>query len=287
MKESVVVNTNTGHTGEAPDTIVLIHGLWMTPRSWELWKAHYEKKGFNVLVPAWPGMEGEVEVLNADPSPIASLTIEEIVGAYTGLLASMEKQPIIMGHSLGGTVLQLLVDHGLSAAAVGVAPGTVKGVPDLPLSTLRSTFPVLHNPRNRGKAVPLNEKQFHYAFANTLTEAESHDIYRRYHVPCASEVLFEAAFASLHRHSPTEVDFGRDDRAPMLLIGFEHDHIVPASAIRHNAEKYTSTVAVTEFKEFPNRPHFPGVPGWEEVADYALGWALVQAGRRAPLLASA
>ena len=270
---------------DAPDTIVLIHGLWMTPRSWELWKAHYEQKGFTVLVPAWPGMECEVEALNADPSPIATLTIDQIVDAFSGLLRSMEKQPIIMGHSLGGTVLQLLVDRGLSAAAVGVAPGTVKGVPDLPLSTIRSTFPVLHNPRNRGRAVPLNEKQFHYAFTNTLSRDESDEVYRRYHVPCASEVLFEAAFASLHRHSPTEVDFSRDERAPMLFIGFQNDHIVPPSAIRHNAEKYTSAVAITEFKEFPDRPHFPGVAGWEEVADYALDWALANARRNVPSVA--
>src|SRR4051812_32947461 len=111
-------------------SIVLIHGLWMTPRSWELWKSRYEQKGFNVLAPAWPGMEGEVEALNADPAPIASLKIEDVVDAYGALLSSMETQPIIMGHSLGGTVMQLLVDRGLAAAAVGVAPGTVKGVRD-------------------------------------------------------------------------------------------------------------------------------------------------------------
>jgi pimeloyl-ACP methyl ester carboxylesterase len=179
-----------------------------------------------------------------------------------------------MGHSLGGTVTQLLLDRGVGAAGVGVASGTVKGVLDLPLSTLKASSPVLLNPFSRGKAIPLDEKQFHYAFANTLSREESDAIYERYHVPAAATVLFEVAFANLHFHAPTKVNFENDERAPLLFIAFEEDHIVPPKASRHNAEKYEDSKAVTEFKEFPGRPHFPGAPGWEEVADVALEWAL-------------
>jgi pimeloyl-ACP methyl ester carboxylesterase len=184
-----------------------------------------------------------------------------------------------MGHSIGGAVTQILVDRGLGAAAVGIASGTVKGVLDLPLSTLRASSPVLWNPFNRGKAVPLDRKQFHYAFANTLSQEESDAIYERYHVPAAATVLFEVAFQNLHRHPTTEVDFSKDDRAPLLFVAFEDDHIVPPKASRHNAEKYEGSQAVVEFKEFPGRPHFPGVPGWDEVADYSLAWAIEQASR--------
>jgi len=260
-----------------PDTIVLIHGLWMTPRSWEKWAERYESRGYKVLAPAWPGMEVEVEALNEDPSPIATLDVEQLVDHYEGIIRGLDSPPIIMGHSLGGTVTQLLLDRGLGAAAVGVASGTVKGVLDLPLSTLKSSSPVLLNPFNRGKAIPLDEKQFHYAFGNTMSQEESDAIYQRYHVAAAATVLFEVAFANLHFHAPTKVNFENDDRAPLLFIAFGEDHVVPPKASRHNAEKYEDAKAITEFKEFPGRPHFPGAPGWEEVADYALTWAMEHA----------
>lgn len=246
----------------------------MTPRSWEKWAARYESRGYRVLAPAWPGMETEVEALSEDPTPIAELDIETIVDHYDKIIRELDAPPIIMGHSFGGAFTQILLSRGLGAAGVGVASGTVKGVPDLPLSTLKATSPVLRNPFNRGRATPLDAKQFHYAFANTLDQEQSDEIYKRYHVPAANTVLFEGAFANLHRHPPTEVDFDKDDRAPMLFIAFENDHIIPPKASRHNAEKYADSKAITAFTEFPGRPHFPGAPGWEEVADFALAWAL-------------
>jgi pimeloyl-ACP methyl ester carboxylesterase len=267
-----------------PDTIVLIHGLWMTPRSWEHWITRYESEGYTVLAPAWPGMEGEVEELNRDPSPIASLDVDQIVDHYDAIIRGRDSPPIVMGHSFGGAFTQLLLDRGLGAAGVGIASATVKGVRDLPLSTIKATAPILSNPFNSGEAVPLNEKQFHYAFANTLSQEESDEIYKRYHVPGSTTVLREGAFANLHRDAPTKVDFAKADRAPLLFIAFDEDHIVPAKASEHNAEKYTETgsPAIVEFKAFPDRPHFPGVPGWEEVADYALSWAKAHAAEAVP-----
>jgi pimeloyl-ACP methyl ester carboxylesterase len=258
---------------DKPDTIVLIHGLWMTPRSWEHWIPRYESRGYTVLAPAWPGMEVEVEALNEDPSPIAALDIEQIVDHYEEIIRGLESPPIVMGHSFGGAFTQILLDRGVGAAGVGIASGTVKGVFDLPFSTLKSSSPVLRNPLNKGKAVPLDKKQFHYAFTNTLSEEESDAIFERYHVPAAATVLFEGAFANLHFHAPTKVNFDNAERAPLLFIAFENDHIIPPSASRHNAEKYEGSSAITEFKEFPGRPHFPAAPGWEEVADFALDWA--------------
>lgn len=256
------------------DTILLIHGLWLTHRSWDRFAARYESKGYKVLAPGWPGMEAGVEELNRDPSPIAQLDVETVADYYDGLIRTMDTPPIIMGHSLGGAIMQILLDRGLGSAGIGLASATVKGIPDLPLSTIWSSFPVLGNPFNPGKATPLSAEQFHYAFTNTLTKEESDTIYAEQHVPCANRVLFEIAFANFHRDSPTKVDFAKPDRAPMLLIAFEHDHIVPPSASRHNAEKYDQSKARTEFHEFLGRPHFPGAPGWEEVADFALDWAI-------------
>jgi pimeloyl-ACP methyl ester carboxylesterase len=253
--------------------IVLIHGLWMTPRSWEGWAERYRSRGYQVIAPSWPGMEGEVEALNADPTPIAGLEIDQIVDHYEQIIRALPAPPIIMGHSFGGAFTQVLLDRGLGAVGVGVASATVKGVLDLPLSTIRATTPVLRNPFGDHKAVPLNEKQFHYAFANTLSQEESDELFRRYHVPAASTVLREGAFANFHRDPPTKVHFDRR-RAPLLFVAFGEDHIIPPKATRHNMEKYADSEGIVAFKEYPGRPHFPGVAGWEEVADFALDWAL-------------
>jgi pimeloyl-ACP methyl ester carboxylesterase len=271
---------------DSSKTIVLIHGLWMTPRSWENWKARYESRGYTVLAPAWPGMEAEVEALNADPSPIAKLDIDEIVDHYEEIIRGLDEPPIIMGHSFGGAFAQVLLNRGLGAAGVGVASASVKGVFDLPFSTLKSSSPVLLNPFNAGKAVPLDEKQFHYAFTNTLSEEESKTIYERYHVPAAATVLFEGAFANLHPHAATKIDFYRADRAPILFIAFGEDHICPPEAVGHMAAKY-GVGTLVEYKEFEGRPHFPAVPGWEEVADYALDWATAHADAATPVEAGA
>jgi pimeloyl-ACP methyl ester carboxylesterase len=261
---------------DTPDTIVLVHGLWLTPRSWEHWKERYESRGYRVLAPAWPGMEVEVEALNTDPSPIAGLTVDKVVNHYEEIIIDLERPPIIIGHSFGGTFTQILLDRGLGAAGVGIASTTVKGVRDLPLSTIKSAAPAL-SPFKQGKAVPLTAKEFHYAFTNTMNEEESEKVYERYHVPASGTVVHEYAFANFHRDPPTKVDFHRARRAPLLFIAFGEDHIMPPKASRHLEEKYDS-VSITEFMEFPGRPHFPGAPGWEEVADHALNWAMEHAG---------
>jgi pimeloyl-ACP methyl ester carboxylesterase len=111
------------------NTVVLIHGLWMTPRSWEGWAARYEARGYRVLAPAWPGLEVEVEELRRDPSPLTRLDVRKVVDHYDGIIRGLDSPPIVMGHSLGGTITQLLLDRGLGAAGVGVASATVKGGP--------------------------------------------------------------------------------------------------------------------------------------------------------------
>ena len=263
----------------SPDTVLFIHGLWMTPRSWEHWKERYESRGYQVLAPAWPGLEVEVEALNADPTPLAKLDLRQVIDHMDGIVRGLERPPILIGHSTGGLIMQVLLDRGLGAAGVGVGSAVPKGVYDLPLSTLKATRSVLANPFSRGKATPLSPSQFHYAFANTVSRQESDEIRRRYHVPCANRVLFDLAFANFHRNPASKVDYSRAGRAPLLLVAGDKDHIVPLKASRHNAEKYkTGTVA---FTSFPDHPHYPGAPGWEDTADYALTWVEEQTGKRA------
>jgi pimeloyl-ACP methyl ester carboxylesterase len=266
------------NTSDTPDTIVLVHGLWLTPRSWEHWIQHYERQGYRVLAPSWPGMESEVEALNADPSSIKSLTLEEVVDHYESIIIDLEAPPIIIGHSFGGTFTQVLLDRGVGAVGVALGSATVKGVRDLPLSTIKSAAPGL-NPLKHGAPVPLTPKQFHYAFANTMRREESDALHARYAVPAAPKVLKEYTSANFSRHAPTTVEFDRGGRAPLLFVGFGEDHLMPPKVVRHNEEKYDDSVSITEYTEFPGRPHFPGAPGWEEVADHVLAWAVEHASR--------
>jgi alpha-beta hydrolase superfamily lysophospholipase len=266
--------TTSPSTAKTPDTLVLIHGLWMTPLSWEHWVARYEQAGYRVLAPAWPGMAGSVEQLRADHTPYEHLGVTEIVDAYDAVVQKLDAPPIIMGHSFGGAFVEILLDRGLGAAGVAIDPAPVKGVLRLPLSTLRSSFPVLGNPTNTHKAVMLSPQEFHYSFTNTLSEEESAAVYDRYAVPGPGLVLFQAALANFNPHAATKVDFNNDDRAPLLIIGGGVDHVVPAVVTREAAGHYKNSDALTTYKEFPGRSHYTlGQAGWEEVADYALEWA--------------
>jgi pimeloyl-ACP methyl ester carboxylesterase len=263
-----------------PTTIVLIHGLWMTPRSWEHWIDRYSGRGHQVIAPAWPGMEGEVEELRRDPSPIARQTVPEILDHYERIIDKLDHPPIIMGHSFGGAFAQVLLDRGVGAAGVAIDPGPPKGVLKLPFSTIRSSWSILRNPSNKREAVAITPTQFRYAFANTLTEDESLNAYQRYAVPGSGGVLFEGAMANVKSHSPFRIDWGKADRAPLLIVGGGSDHVVPPSLSRSIFNHYSGPSTV-EYKEFPGRSHYTvGQDGWEDVADAALTWAVDHATTR-------
>lgn len=263
---------------QPPNTIVLIHGLWMTPLSWEHWIERYSARGHRVLAPAWPGMDGDIEQLRTDPSAIESLGIEDIVDHYDRIIRDLDAPPIIIGHSFGGAFTEILLDRGLGSAGVAIDAAAVRGVTKLPFSTLRSAFPVLKSPANNHRAVALTGEQFHYAFTNTMSQLDSDEVYNRYAVPGPGRVLWQGALANFNRHTPDRVDFHNDDRAPLLLIAGGSDHIVPAAIDRQMAKKEGKSQAVTEYKEVPGRSHFTiGQEGWEEVADYALDWAVEHA----------
>jgi pimeloyl-ACP methyl ester carboxylesterase len=259
--------------------IVLIHGLWMTPRSWEHWVARYESRGYRVLTPAYPGFEVEVEALREDPSPIERVTVGGTLAHLEGVLAELTTPPILMGHSFGGLLVQLLLDRGYGAAGVAIDSVPAEGVRVVPLSQIRASFPVLGNPANRHKAVPFTPGQFHYAFTNTLSEEDSLKAYERYHVAAPGAWVWDGVLANLTPgHQDSYVDFSNGSRAPLLFIAGGEDHIMPPSVNRSNAKHYDKSGAVTDYEEFPGRSHFTvGQPGWEAVADHALSWATANA----------
>jgi pimeloyl-ACP methyl ester carboxylesterase len=260
-----------------PDTIVLIHGFWVTPRSWEQWIERYEGRGYRVIAPAYPGFQAEVEALNADPTPIENVTVEQILDRLESVVGELESPPILMGHSAGGVFTQLLLDRGYGAAGVAINSAPTEGVKVVPLSQIKSTFPVLRNPANRHKAVGFTFDQWRYAFTNTFTEEEARRLYERYHIPASGNVFWGSVLANIHPgKDDTYVDYRNDDRAPLLFISGSEDNLMPPKIQRSNAKHYKSNT-VTEVKEFEGRAHLmPAQEGWEEVADYALAWAVEQ-----------
>jgi pimeloyl-ACP methyl ester carboxylesterase len=275
MEKIMTTNENDERT---TDTIVLIHGLWLTALSWERWVEHYTARGYRVIARSWPGMEGDIEALRRDPSAIVGLGVTDIVDHYARIIGELDHPPIIMGHSFGGLITEILLDRGLGAAGVAIDPAPVKGIFVLPFASLKSAFPGLKNPFAQHEAVALTPEQFHYGFTNHLSEEESVPIYERYAVPGPNHVLFQASLANFNPHAATTVDFANDDRAPLLLIAGGKDHTVPASVTHANFELFDKSRAVTAYKEYPERTHWTiGQDGWEEMADYALDWAMRQA----------
>jgi pimeloyl-ACP methyl ester carboxylesterase len=259
----------------APDTIVLIHGFWVTPRSWEHWVAHYENRGFRVLAPAYPGFEVEVEALRADTTPIEQLEVDGIIALLESLIGELDRPPILIGHSAGGVFTQILLDHGFGACGVAINSAPTEGVKRIPLSQVRATFPVLKNPANRHKAVGFTPEQWHYAFTNTFSEEESQALYDRYHIPASGKVFWGSALANIHPGpDDSHVNYKNPERAPLLFIAGDEDHLMPPSLQRSNAKHYKAAGLVTEVKEYPGPHLLPAAPGWEGVADDALDWAL-------------
>ena len=262
-----------------PDTIVLIHGFWVTPRSWEDWKARFESRGYTVLTPAYPGLEVEVEALNEDPSPLEALTVPAIIEHLESVVQSAGEPPILMGHSAGGVFTQLLLDKGYGAAGVAINSAPTEGVKRIPLSQAKATFPVLKNPANRHRAVGFTYEQWEYAFTNGFPEEESRRLYERYHIPASGSIFWGSALANIHPgKDDTYVDYKNDDRAPLLFISGSKDHLMPPSIQQSNAKHYKSDT-ITEVKEFEGPHLLPSWPGWEDVADYALEWAERHAGQ--------
>jgi len=267
---------NTTDATNTPDTIVLVHGFWVTPRSWEKWVERYESKGYRVLTPAYPGFEVEVEALREDPSSIEALTFPAIIEHIGGIIDELDKPPIIIGHSAGGVLTQILLDHGYGAAGVAIDSVPAEGVKVVPISQIRSLFPFLSHPSSRHKAMGFTKEQWHYAFTNNMSREESDEVYERYHIPASGRLVWVGATANFTPgHQEDYVNFKNEDRPPLLFIAGSEDNIIPPAVNQSNVKHYRYAKSPTDYKEFEGRSHYSviGGEGWEEVADYALEWA--------------
>jgi pimeloyl-ACP methyl ester carboxylesterase len=253
--------------------VMFIHGAWLSARSWETFMDYFEPRGFDVSAPEWPRKDGDVEELRANADEIKGLGLAEIVDHYEDEIRELDTPPILIGHSFGGLIVELLLDRGLGRAGVAMSPAPPKGILVLPFSSLKAASPALAHPSRWHGLVELTLEEFTYGFVNTFTPEAAAEAYERYAVPETGQIFYEAGFANFHLHPPTEVHFKSDDRAPLLIIGAEKDNTVPASLAEKQFKKYEKSSAQTDYVEFAGRPHLMmTAEGWEEIAERIDSW---------------
>jgi pimeloyl-ACP methyl ester carboxylesterase len=253
--------------------LVLIHGAWLSSRSWENYVDYFGERGYSVSAPEWPRKVGDVEEMRETADESAGLGVQEIVDHYAELIEGLDQPPVLIGHSYGGLFVELLLDRGLGRAGVAMSPAPPKGILVLPFSTLKSGSPALGHPSKWHGVVTLSLDEFTYAFVNTFSPEDAAAAYDRYAVPETGQIFYEAGFANFHLHAPTEIHFKNADRAPLLLVGATEDHTVPASLTKAAYKRYEKSPAKTEYVEFEGRPHLHmAAPDWQEVAQAIDGW---------------
>ena len=256
-------------TGRVP--VVFIHGLWLLPSSWDRWAALFEEAGYTALTPGWPDDPDTVAAANANPEVFARKSIGDVAEHYSAVIEQLDRKPAVIGHSFGGLLTQIIAGRGQAVASVAIDAAPFRGVLPLPISALRAAKPVLANPLNRHRAVPLTYEQFRYAFANAVSEDEAKALYEEFAVPASGEPLFQAAAANLNPWTEAKVDTENPDRGPLLLMSGEDDHTVPWAIVHASYERQKRNPGVTEVVQIPNRGHALTIDkGWREVAQTAL-----------------
>jgi non-heme chloroperoxidase len=256
-------------SGKTP--VVFIHGLWLLPSSWDRWATVFEEAGYTALTPGWPDDPETVEEANANPEVFAHKTVGQVADHFADVIGKLDKKPAVIGHSFGGLLTQIIAGRGLSGASVAIDPAPFRGVLPLPISSLKSASPVLGNPANRNRAVPLTYEQFRYSFANAVGEDEAKELYETFAVPASGAPLFQAASANLNPWTEAKVNTKNPERGPLLIIDGEKDNVVPWAIANASFKKQKRNKGVTEIVKISNRGHALTIDsGWREVADTAL-----------------
>jgi non-heme chloroperoxidase len=251
--------------------VVLIHGLWLLPSSWANWVDFFKQAGYAPLTPDWPDDPETVEAARANPGVFAKKTLKQIADHITEIVNALDKRPVLIGHSTGGLLAEMLAGQGLSAATVAIDPGVFRGVLPLPASVLKVVGPFLANPRTRDRAITLTFDQFTYGWANALDDKEARKLYDNFHVAGSGLALMQMGNANLNPWTEAKVDTKSPDRGPLLIIDGEKDHTVPWALANAAYKRQKRNPAATEIVKMPDRGHSLTIDhAWQEVAETAL-----------------
>jgi non-heme chloroperoxidase len=258
-------------SGRTP--VVFIHGLWLLGSSWDRWSEHFEAAGYAALSPGWPDDPETVPEANEHPEVFAGKGIEDVADHYEEIIKALDAKPALVGHSFGGLLTEILAGRGLAAVSVAISPAPFRGVLPLPISSLRASAPVLSNPLNRNRAVPLTYDQFRYSFANAVGEDEAKELFETFAVPAPGQPLFQAAAANFNPWTEAKVDSENPERGPLLIVAGEKDHTIPFAIANASFKREQRNEGVTEIVTMPGRGHALTIDsGWRAVADTALNF---------------
>lgn len=262
-------------TGLRP--VVFVHGLWLLSSSWDRWRAVFEEAGFATVAPSWPDDPPSIEAARKDPDAFASKMVQEVTDHYLEAIGELAVKPAVIGHSFGGLIAQKIAGEGASVATVAVDPAPFQGVLSVPLSSLKSSSPVVGHLSSLSHGVTLSFEDFTYGWANALDEKEARALYDEFHVAAAGNPIFQVVTANLNPFSETKVDTKNPDRGPLLLIAGEADHTVPVKPTEQSYKIQSKNPGLTEFVVLPNRGHSLTIDhGWREVAQTALDFIVRQ-----------
>lgn len=256
-------------SGRTP--VVFIHGLWLLPSSWDRWASLFDASGYASVTPGWPGDPPTVSEARAHPEVFAHKTVGQVADHIDRIVSSLKKKPAVVGHSFGGLLTQMIAGRAHAAASVAIDPAPHRGVLPLPFAALKSAWPVLRNPANRGRAISLTFAEFRFGWGNALGESEAKQLHDEYHVPGAGAPIFQAAFANVNPWTEVKVDVANANRGPMLIIEGGSDHTVPPAIARATYSRQKRNPGVTEYRLIPDRGHSLVIDGgWQDVAQVAL-----------------
>lgn len=246
-------------------TIIFIHGMFQNPKSWENWIAYFNKKGYKCIAPAWPYHEGEPSGLRKDPDPeLGNLRLQTIVDEFAKI-ASKTEDDILIGHSVGGLIAQILVNKGLAKAGVCISSVAPNRMLSFDWDFFKNSMTIA-NPFKGDEPIYQTPESFHDTFTSPMSEADSKKAFDAFATHDSRNVLRDCMGEA------GEVDLDKV-HAPLLFIGGEEDKIIPADLSEKNAKAYTYEGSITHFKSFPGRGHFIcGQEGWEEIANYVHEW---------------
>jgi pimeloyl-ACP methyl ester carboxylesterase len=253
--------------------VVFVHGLWLLASSWDAWRRRFEAEGYATVAVDWPRDPASVEAARSDDQALAGTSVADVADHVAEVVAGLDRKPVLVGHSFGGLLVQMVAGRGVAAGTVSIDPAPSRGVLPLPFSALKAAFPVLGNPANRKKAVTLSFDQFRYGFANAVSEDEAHRLYEEFHVAAPGRPLFQAATANLDPRTVVRADKTNPQRGPMLVVTGEKDNIVPFALANAAYKQQRKNSSPTEIVEIPGVGHSLVIDShWGEVADAALAF---------------
>ena len=253
--------------------VVFVHGLWLLADSWQRWAEAFEEAGYIALTPGWPGDPATAAEANANPDAMAGQTVGQVADHLSTVVSQLERKPVVVGHSFGGLLVQLLAGRGQSHVTVAIDPAPFRGVLPLPLSALKASWPVLGSLSNRRRAVGLTYEQFRFVFANAVSDDEAQALFAEFAVPAPGAPLFQAATANLNPWTQAQVDTLNQERGPLLIISGQKDNTVPWAVANAAYRQQSLNPGHTEIVEIPGRGHSLVIDsGWRDVADAALAF---------------